>query len=161
MEKSLKNFEVVDLLNVGFAQCTAITLEPTHAYKVGKFRRIITSIYQSIQEEQKAIFKDLGIEDIGVFEAENKELFSLENPTEEQKTKQEERGKLIKTINAQIIELMSEDAKVEDVKSIPFEQWQLLRRENAEKEINDKKVNLIPNYIEDKLLGILWEEPTE
>lgn len=161
MEKTIKNFEVVNLMNMGLGHCTALTLEPAHAYKVGKFRRTVLAAFESIQEAQKAILKDVGIEDPQSFDKEANELFSIENPTSEQKAQIEAKKKVYSDFNAQVGELYAEDAKLEGIKTIPFEQWQLLRKENAEKEIGNKKVEIFSNYTEDLLLGILWEEPTE
>lgn len=155
MEKSLKNYQVLDLLNNGFAEVTALTLEPAHAYKVGKFRRAIIASYQATQEERKAILKDLGIEDAQAFDKESQEIFKGED-----EGKKKERVELLGKLNAQVGELMNEDAKVE-ARAIPFEEWLKLRKENSSKEIGGKTQDIIPNHIEDLLLGILWNEPQE
>lgn len=155
MEKSLKNYQVLDLLNNGFAEVTALTLAPAHAYKVGKFRRAIIASYQATQEERKAILKDLGVEDPQAFDKESQEIFKGED-----EAKKKERIELLGKLNAQVNELMQEDAKVE-AKAIPFEEWLKLRKENSSKEIDGKSRDLIPNASEDALLGILWNEPNE
>lgn len=155
MEKSLKNYQVLDLLNAGFIEVTALTLAPAHAFKVGKFRRAIIASYQATQEERKAIIKDFGIEDTQAFDKESQEIFKGED-----EAKKKERIELLGKLNAQVNELMQEDAKVE-AKAIPFEEWLKLRKENSSREINGKTQDIIPNHIEDLLLDILWNEPNE
>lgn len=161
MERNIKNFEVLNLMNGGLAHCTALTLEPAHAYKVGKFRREAAKAFDAIVEAQKDIFKGYSVEDPGTLNKEMTELASVENRTDEQNARMEELKKTIEGINKQVEELYNEEAKLEGIKAIPFDQWQTLRKENAEKQINGRTVSIFTNYTEDLLMGILWEEPTE
>lgn len=157
--KQLKNYEVLNLINGGLAHCTALTLEPAHAYKVGKFRREATKAFDALVEAQKDIFKSYGIEDIEATNKEFAELAMNANRTDEQNARHEELAKAIEGINKQLSELYNEEAKLEGIKTIPFSEWLALRKEN--KSINGKTFDIFNNYTEDLLLGILWEEPTE
>lgn len=159
--KQLKNFEVLNLINGGVAHCTALTLEPAHAYKVGKFRREATKAFGALVEAQKDIFKGYGIEDPDTLNKELAELAKVGNPTDEQKARLEELTKTVKGINEQLSELYNEEAKLEGIKAIPFEEWLALRKENNGKSVSGKTFDIFNNYTEDLLMGILWEEPTE
>lgn len=159
--KQLKNFEVLNLIYGGLAHCTALTLEPAHAYKVGKFRREATKAFDALVEAQKDIFKSYGIEDPDTLNKEFAELAMNANRTDEQNARHEELAKAIEGINKQLSELYNEEAKLEGIKTIPFSEWLALRKENNAKDINGKTFDIFNNYTEDLLLGILWEEPTE
>ena len=68
-------------------------------------------------------------------------------------------GKL-KRFNELRAEMLKEEVEL-DCKRMPYEAWHQLRNENKEVDINGRKVDLIPNWIEDILEGVLWEAPAE
>lgn len=57
-------------------------------------------------------------------------------------------------------ELLNEEATL-DCKTMPYDEWHKLQVENADKEMNGKKVDLLPAYVEDALEGVLWVAPEE
>lgn len=128
----IKNRIIVALINAGCSNITAMTIEAAHAYKVIKFRRAILKAFEEIVEKEKELIRECSLE-VG------------------------ERGVLngspddIKKFNELREELYTDESEI-DSKTIPFESWHELQKENK---------CLVSAPVEDALEGILWETPTE
>ena len=57
------------------------------------------------------------------------------------------------------MEMLKEEVTLDGVKTMPYEQWHLLRKENMPKE--EGKQNPINNFVEDLLMNVLWKAPEE
>lgn len=66
----------------------------------------------------------------------------------------------VKRYNEMNLELLKEEVTL-DCKAMPYEDWRKLQVENSEKEMNGKKVDLLPAFVEDALEGVLWVAPEE
>ena len=55
--------------------------------------------------------------------------------------------------------MLKEEVTLDGVKTMPYEQWHLLRKENMPKE--EGKQNPINNFVEDLLMNVLWKAPEE
>lgn len=129
----LKNNIIVALAQVGALNLNTTALEAAHAYKVIKFRRAVAKAFEELQEAEKGIIKDCGLE----IAADGK----LEGPDEA-------KAKFAKLQK----ELYEDEADLGDIKAIPFEQWHALKSENK---------GLANALVEDALEGVLWNAPCE
>lgn len=152
--------ELLTINNFGIANITNHTLEPAQAYKVVKFRKALSGAIDAYVESEKAILKDAGIDDGQAFDNELVELRKAAKPSKEQKARLEEMEAKLKRYNELRAELLKEEVKL-DCKTMPYDAWHQLRSENKDVEINGKKIDLLPNFIEDILEGVLWEAPKE
>lgn len=157
----MKKIDILNLLNLGFGQVTNHNLPVEHAYKVVKMRKALSNAFEAIQKDEEAIRKDAGIENPEEFDKELKALRETEKRTPEQETKLKEMNEKLNRFFALRSEMLNEDITLEGVKAMPYEAWHELQKENAEKEFNGKKLDLLSGYVEDTLEGVLWEAPKE
>lgn len=146
----MKHIDILNLTNAGVLAITANDLDAAHAYKVLKFKKAVKKAFESIMESEREILKEAGIEDAAAFDKERKELI-------ESGSNKERLDELDKQLS-RVIELRGNLYKEEvelDCKTIPFEQFHLLQREN--KDLANKPLNAF----EDLLEGVLWEAPNE
>lgn len=128
----VKNQIIVALANLGGASLTAGDIEATHAYKVIKFRRAVKSAFDEIAEKERDIINELGLEigENGRLQGEDEKIRKF---TELQKA-------------------LYEDESEMDCKTIPYEAWRELQKNNK---------GLQNPFIEDALEGVLWDAPEE
>lgn len=154
----MKKQTIIMLANAGVQSITNHTLDASQAYKVVKFRKAFNAALEAIGEDEKALLKEAGIEDAPSF---NKELDGLrkvwsESPEKEKKYK--EMTEKVKRYNELHAEMLQEEVTL-DCKALPYEEWHKLQNEN--KEVGDKKIDLLAGWVEDMLEGVLWEAPKE
>jgi len=146
----MKHIDILNLANAGVLAITANNLDAAHAYKVLKFKKAVKKAFESIMESEREILKEAGIEDAAAFDKERKELI-------ESGSNKERLDELDKQLS-RVIELRGNLYKEEvelDCKTIPFEQFHLLQREN--REIPGKPLNTFEEVLE----GVLWSAPEE
>lgn len=153
----MKKQTIIMLANAGVQSITNHTLDASQAYKVVKFRKAFNAALDSISEDEKGLLKEAGIEDAPSF---NKELDELRkaNRTPEQEDKYKEMTEKVKRYNELHAEMFQEEVTL-DCKALPYEEWHKLQNEN--KEVGDKKIDLLAGWVEDMLEGVLWEAPKE
>lgn len=156
----MKKAELIAIVNSGVLNITNHTLEPAQAYKVVKFRSEVKDKFSKLHEAEQALIKDAGIEDGQAFDKELAELRAVEKPGKEQKARLEEMEGKLKRFGELRAELLKEEVAL-DCKKMPYDAWHQLQKENAEKEINGRKVDLLPNWVEDLLCDVLWEAPAD
>lgn len=145
----MKNGEIFNLVNNGVLNITANELDATHAYKVVKFKRTMKKAYDAIIETEKDFLKEVGIKDAQAFDDEMEALKkSGENPE-----KLEKMDAQIKRLNEMRSNVLKEDVTLEDVKTMPYEQFHILQKENA------RLPHRPLNNFEDVLEGVLWTAP--
>ena len=157
----MKKIDILNLLNLGFGQVTNHNLPVEHAYKVVKMRKALSNAFESIQKDEEAIRKDAGIENPEEVDKELKTRRETEKRTPEQETKRKEMNEKLNRFLALRSEMLNEEITLEGVKAMPYDAWHELQKENAEKEFNGKKLDLLSGYVEDTLEGVLWEAPKE
>lgn len=146
----MRNNDIFNLATNGVLQISANDLDAAQAYKVLKFKRAVKKAFEDIAESEKELLKDAGIEDAVAFDKERKELV-------ESKENHERLTEMDKQFN-RFLELRENLYNEEvglDCKTIPFEQFHLLQKEN--KELKNKPLNVF----EDILEGVLWAAPEE
>lgn len=156
----MKNSEIVFLANNGALVITNHTLSPAHAYKVFKFRKALAKAFEAIQESEKSLLSDCGVEDARAFDARLEELRAVENPTDEQKAELNEKTEIVNRYVALRNQMYGEDVTL-DCHKIPYEEWFKLQNENKEVEVFGRKVDVLSGLAEDVLEGVLWEAPEE
>lgn len=142
----MRNSDIIAAVQGGFLLSTANTLPASEAYKHGKLRRALKKAYEALVEAQKEMLKDEGVEDYNALLREY-----AEKKSDEAKAKIERIGELLAKSG-------EDDTPLEGVVPLGWENWHALRAENAAKG-SDGKQDLIPNAVEDALLGIGWKEP--
>lgn len=156
----MKKGDIIFLKRRGFDLVTNHTLPAAHAYKVVKARRAINDAFGTIAKDEDACREAAGIKDGRAFDDELAKLRGINARTEEQDKRiaemesQLDRFKELKDV------MLNEDIKV-DIPKMPYEEWHALQCENAEKEIGDRKVDILSGRAEDILEGVLWEAPAE
>lgn len=153
----MKKQTLIVLANAGIQSMTNHSLDTAQAYKVVKFRKAFNAALDAIAEDQKALLKEAGIEDSVAFNQEMDELRKA-NRTPEQDAKLKEMEAKVKRYNEMNLELLKEEVTL-DCKAMPYEDWRKLQNEN--KEVGDKKVDLLSGYVEDVLEGVLWVAPDD
>lgn len=153
----MKKQTIIVLANAGIAAMTNHSLDTAQAYKVVKFRKAFNAALDAIAEDQKALLKEAGIEDSVAFNQEIDELRKA-NRTQEQEEKLKEMEAKVKRYNEMNGELLKEEVTL-DCKAMPYEDWRKLQNEN--KEVGDKKVDLLSGWVEDVLEGVLWVAPED
>lgn len=153
----MKKQTLIVLANAGIQSITNHTLDAAQAYKVVKFRKSFNAAIDAIAEDEKALLKEAGIEDAPSF---NKELDELRkaNRTPEQEDKYKEMTEKVKRYNELHAEMLQEEVTI-DCKALPYEEWHKLQNEN--KEIGERKLDLLSGWVEDVLEGILWTAPED
>lgn len=152
----MKKQTIIVLANAGIAAMTNHSLAPEHAYKVVKFRKALNAALEAIGKDEETIRKDAGIDDPQAFD---KELMELRESKSDPKRLEEMEAQL-KRFNELRMEMLKEEVTL-DCKALPYAEWHKLQVENSEKEMNGKKVDLLPAYVEDALEGVLWVAPEE
>lgn len=157
----MKNYEVLALINSGIMQATAYELGPESAYKVYKFKKLIQKAFERLQEDERDLLKNAGIEDGAAFDTRRTELAKIENPTEEEKKELEEMGEKLKKYISLRETLYTDDVDVSSIKPISYEEWFKLKKENKAVKINDRETDIFGGAIEGLLEGVFWTTPEE
>lgn len=144
----MKNIDIFNLANAGVLAISANDLDSAHAYKVMKFKRAIRKAFESLAEAEKDLLKEAGIEDGAAFD---KELARLRKDNSEPERLAEMEQELSRYLSLR--EALYDEEVTLDCKTIPFEQFHILQKEN--KDINGKPLNIFDDILE----GVLWVEP--
>ena len=154
----LKNSIIKSLVENGLDNTTDHDLSAAHAYKVFKFKDEIAKAYKEIEGKRQKLVKDILGED---FDAKRKEA---KEGTPEYDELNEKFTKFIGLYN----ELMDDESEV-NIKTIPFEEYHLLARENKQTAFqvagaDGKPVQRVIDFFSvfrSVLKDVLWVEPKE
>lgn len=147
----MKNHNIISIVNAGILTISANDLDAVLAYRVIKFKKAVKKALDSIMSAENDILKELGIEDVLAF---NKERSNLLKSGSNKKRLAELDKKHERFVELQK-NLYNEDAKLEDVAPLTFEQFHELQKEN--RELKFKPLNAFEEILE----GVLWEAPNE
>lgn len=147
----MKNHNIVSIVNAGILTISANDLDAVLAYRVIKFKKAVKKALDSIMSAENDILKELGIEDVLAF---NKERSNLLESGSNKKRLAELDKKHERFVELQN-NLYNEDAKLEDIAPLTFEQFHELQKEN--RELKFKPLNAFEEILE----GVLWEAPNE
>lgn len=148
----MKNIDILNIANAGVFSISANTLDAARAYKVIKFKSAVRKAAIAIDEDQRELAKEAGIEDPAAFDKERAELSRTKADPDR-----------LEKLNAQFERLLElrnkfydEEVKLDGVKTIPYEQFFNLQKEN--KDLPGKPLDVYADLLE----GILWTgEPEE
>ncbi len=144
----MKNKDISNLVQTGLLGISANDLDTANAYKVMKFKRSVKKAFESLAEAEKDLLKEAGIEDGAAFD---KELARLRKDNSEPERLAEMEQELSRYLSLR--EALYDEEVTLDCKTIPFEQFHILQKEN--KGINGKPLNIFDDILE----GVLWAEP--
>ncbi len=156
----MKKSDIIILSNLGAGLITNHNIPVEHAYKVVKFRKGLQSALESLGRDEEALRKDAGIEDAKAFNDELQKLRDAEGRTAEQQKRLDEMEAQLRRFLALRGQLLNEEVEL-DCKTMPYEAWHALQKENCEREVNGKKMDVLSGYAEDLLEGVLWQAPEE
>lgn len=154
----LKNNIIKSLVENGLDNTTDHDLSAAHAYKVFKFKDEIAKAYKEIEDKRQKLVKDILGED---FDAKRKEA---KKGTKEYEELNEKFQKFIGLYN----ELMGDESEL-NIKTIPFEEYHLLARENKQTpfQVGGADGKFAERFIDfysvfrSVLKDVLWTEPKE
>lgn len=155
----MKNLDILIMINSGVNNITNYDLSAASAYKVMKFRNIVVKKYDEIQEKEKQILSDAEITDPQAFDIRYKTLREAETRTDEENAELKELDDKYNTWIKARTDMLNADIELDGVKTISYEDWHLLRKENRPKD--DKALDPLNNYIESILENVLWKAPEE
>lgn len=153
----MKNSDVVYLVNSGVQLTTGHSLSNASAYKAFKFRKVISSILNSVSEGEKGLLTEVGIEDASKFDERLAVLRATEKPTEEEVKELETMQAQLEKYSGLRDQLYSEEADLSSVKAMNYDDWRKLQNENKEVEVNGVKKDVFSGKVEELLEGVLWE----
>lgn len=156
---TLKNHQVLALVNAGVLSSTNHDVAVKDAYKVFKLRKALSKALTALQDSEKTLLEENGIGDPTAF---NEKIQELVKSTEDSaKDELAEMQKQIVAYNSQREELYNDDADLGDIIPISYESWNALQNENKAKEVNGNTVDIFSGGVEEILEGIFWTAPSE
>lgn len=148
----MKNIDILNIANAGVFSISANTLDAASAYKVIKFKSAVRKAAISIDEDQRELAREAGIEDAAAFDKERAELSRTKADPDRLEKLNAQFGRLLEIRN----KFYDEDVELEGIKTIPYEQFFALQKEN--KDLPGKPLDVYADLLE----GILWTgEPEE
>ena len=153
----MKNSDVVYLVNSGVQLTTGHSLSNASAYKAFKFRKVLSSILNSVSEGEKGLLTEVGIEDASKFDERLAVLRATEKPTEEEVKELETMQAQLEKYSGLRDQLYNEEADLSSVKAMNYDDWRKLQNENKEVEVNGVKKDVFSGKVEELLEGVLWE----
>ena len=159
----MKNYEVVTLINAGVLQATAHDVAPAHAYKLYKLKKALEKTLSAIQDAEKGLVKDAGIEDAQAFDERGRELAKVKEDerTEAQKAEMEERNAKLVKVGELRKALYEDEAQIEGLKTVPYDVWFALQKENRAVKVNGQEADIFSGPAESILEGVFWDAPAE
>lgn len=153
----MKNSDVVYLVNSGVQLTTGHSLSNASAYKAFKFRKVLSSILNSVSDGEKGLLTEVGIEDASKFDERLAVLRATEKPTEEEVKELETMQAQLEKYSGLRDQLYNEEADLSSVKAMNYDDWRKLQNENKEVEVNGVKKDVFSGKVEELLEGVLWE----
>lgn len=158
----MRKIDIINLVETGILFISAHDLSSEHAYKVFVLKREIEKANKLITEESEAILKEVGITDelqqkLSVIEKKQKAKEPL-SPEELELTY--ETIVIQSKANNLIKQLHKEDVTL-NLKSIPYETWRELQKENKAKDVKGRQIDLLGGPAEILLADIFWQLPKE
>ena len=153
----LKNSVIIALVQQGISATTAHEVPVKDAYKAFRFKNAVEKANKAIDEKRPGLIKEAGIEDGQKVDDRIKELRAIKEPTEEQQKELEEMVEKLKKFNELYTELLKDESELEGVKTMPYESYHALAKEN--KDVN-KNLDIFEVFA-GELEGVLWVAPKE
>ena len=168
----VKNYLIKNLSESGLENTTDHELSAAHDYKVFKFRDEVAKAFKAQEDKRQKLIKDI-LGDGSEFSKRSKELADKKDRTETEQKEYDEIMEKLKKFNELYSELLNDETEL-DIKTIPFDEYHTLSRENRRTEVqvlagqdeqgNPKYESRIVDFFamfRPALKDILWVEPKE
>ena len=158
----MKNLEVTTMIEGGILNLTAHSLDVAHAYKLAKFKSELKKTFNQFISDNNALLQEVGIEDPDFFDTRRAELLGKEPLNKPEKQELAEMNAKLTRLSAMRNSLGNEPVTLDGVKTMPYEQWFLLQKENKDKclTIDGKSIEIL-TLAEPVLEGVLWAAPED
>lgn len=156
----MKKSDLYFLAAAGVAQISNHTIPVEHAYKVVRFRKAFAAALEHFAEDDKAITEDAGIKDPEAFDKRLAQLRAMPSRTKAEQEEFEKKDATLARVKEMRDQLYNETV-VLDCRTMPYDVWHELQKENAEKEVNGRKLDILSGRVEDLLEDVLWTAPGE
>lgn len=153
--------EAIVLINGGILEVSSHDLDNAQAYKVFKLKKALRDLQSSIDEEEKELFKEVGIEDTRAFFTKVEEVRSKKEKNEKDLETIKDANLKIEKFNSLRLNMLQEEVSLDGVKPIPYDDWRKLQKENKSVEVNGKNVDILSGTNELILADVFWLEPKE
>lgn len=171
----IKNSLILALSTNGIANTTNHEVPAKDAYKAFKFKNGIAKATEEIEKKREGLVKEAGIEDAKKFEDRRRELEAVASPTEEQKQELADLNAQFDKFRELWDELLKDETDVEGVKTMSFESYHALSRENRQTRVqvasgekdsegNPKMTTVLFDLFQvfmGELENILWKAPDD
>ena len=171
----IKNSLIQAMVNRGLANTTNHDIPVKDAYKAFRFKAGVEKAYEGLEEKRKGLAKEAGIEDAETFDARKAELEAMPSRDEKQQKELDEMTGKFEKFQELWKELMDDETEVEGIKTMSFESFHALSRENRQtnvlmatgekgKDGRPKTVTVPVDFFQTfigELEGILWKAPEE
>lgn len=154
----MRNKDLLYLAAQGVLNIKAHTLNAGSAYRVFKFRKALNSAIASLQESERALWKEADIEDGQAFDGSLARLRE-KGPSKELEQAEEKLARYLRLRES----LYGEEAYMECAgTAIPYDEWRKLQGENKDfVDAEGRHFDILSGYVEILLENILWEGPKE
>lgn len=171
----VKNTLIMSLAGNGIDNTTNHDVPVKDAYKAFRFKDAVKKAAAEIEKKREGLVKEAGIEDGVEFDAKLKELRAVAEPTDEQKKELSELEGKFEKFQDLWKELMEDETELEGVKTMPYESFHALAKENRNTRVSvptgEKGKDGSPKFatafvdVFDRfagdLEGILWDAPKD
>lgn len=163
--KRISNRKLWQLQLSGIQNMTCHDVPAAHAYKAVKLKQEVQKAVEALSAEARKLMDEVGITDM---DADRKRLTDLKDRrsslTEQELKEYDTLSDKIKRYEELESALMDEEVEI-NVKTMPYDVWHALQRENAKRSIRIGgkvlyDVDLLTE-LENTLEGILWVAPEE
>ncbi len=149
----MKYSEIITLVNGSIINATAHDADSSHAYKFLKLRKKVDSLFNEYIEKEKSLMKECGLE-------------------EGKKIEDNDRDKAKRYFEMRK-ELLDEEVVLDGIKTVPYDVWVELQRENRAKTVKkrvfvngkemerDEVVDILSGKVELLLEDIFWKAPED
>lgn len=153
----LKNKEIAILVNSGILDATSHSLPVAHNYKVYSLKKALKDAFKAYAEKEEGLLKEYGIGDPREFNAKLNALSIAKEPTEAELAELATMKEMADNYNKLHAELDKDEVEV-PCKTIDYESWVALQRENCDK---SKGIDIFNGAVEEILEEKFWLAPTE
>ncbi len=156
----VRNSDIIALVNGGALLISSSTLDNAQGYKAFRLKKALKDAFADIQKAEGDILRECGIGDAAETQRRQAELSSKGQLTEEERAEFDSTADSIAKANGRIRELHADTSEL-DIRTLPYEAWRQLQKENAEQTVGNRRVNLLGGEMELLLYGIFWLDPDD
>lgn len=157
---TLTNAQIVALINSGILASTSHTLPVAHNYKVYSFKKSLKKAFEEYTQKEEDLLKECGIENPQEFNSKLHAFSIAENLSVDEQGEFNTMKEIVNNYNKLHAELNKDEVEV-PCKTIDYESWVLLQRENNHKDLGGREVDIFSGEVEELLEDKFWLAPVE